>query len=108
MHRPRALAAETGQAMPHIEHEGFARLLAVVDHVEAGLDLLLHDRPDRGAAFALDLGRIDRLAAHALREQPRQRGGARQAAGMRGQNAVFAALHRSPRTRCGGTVPAAP
>ena len=95
MHRARALAAEPGQAVAHVEHEGFARLLAVVDHVEAGLDLLLHDRSHCGAAFALDLGRIDRLAAHALGIEPRQRGGARQAAGMGGQDAVFAALHRS-------------
>ncbi len=95
MHRARALAAEPGQAVAHVEHEGFARLLAVVDHVEAGVDLLLHDRAHRGAALALDLGRIDRLAAHPLREQSRQRGGTRQAAGMGGQDTLFAALHRS-------------
>ena len=40
VHRPRTDAAESGQAMAHVEHEGLARLLAVVDHVEAGLDLL--------------------------------------------------------------------
>ena len=96
MHRRAAFAAEAGEAMAHVEHEGFARLLAVVDHVEAVLDLLLHDLAHRGAACALDLVLVDRLAAHAPREQPRQRGGPRQAAGMGGQNAVFAALHRSP------------
>ena len=51
VHRARASAAEPGQAMAQIEHEGFARLLAIIDHIEAGLDLLLDDRAQAPCAL---------------------------------------------------------
>jgi hypothetical protein len=82
--------------MAHVEHEGFARLLAVVDHVEAVRDLLADALAHRGAAFTLDLGFVHGLAARAPCEQPGQRRGPRQAPGMGGQDPVFAALHFSP------------
>ena len=51
VHRARADATEAGQAVAHVEHERLARLLAVVDHVEPGLDLLADDRAHGGAAL---------------------------------------------------------
>jgi hypothetical protein len=105
LHRTRADATEAGQAVAHVEHERFARLLAVVYHVEPGLDLLADNRAHRGAALRIDLGGIDRLARQALRVEPRQRGRARQAPGMRGEDAMFAALHFRPAFRFPILVP---
>ena len=99
MHRPGADAPEAGQAVTHVEHERLARLLAVVDHVEPGLDLFADDRAHGGAALRRDLGRIDHLALQALRVEPRQRRRARQAPGMRGEDAMLAALHVRPAFR---------
>jgi hypothetical protein len=68
-------------------------LLAIIDHIEAGLDLLLDDGAQRRAPFRLDGRRIDGFAAHAPGEQRGQRRRSRQASGMRGQDAIFTALH---------------
>ena len=85
-----ARAAETGEAVAQIKHEALTALLAVVDDVDAGVDLLCHDGV---AALGLERGVVDRLATRALDIKVGQGGGPRQAAGMRGQNAMFAALH---------------
>src|SRR5206468_11445583 len=64
----------------------------------SGTPRLLHSFPTRRSSdlLRLDLGRIDRLARQALRVEPCQRSRARQAPGMRGEDAMFAALHFRP------------
>src|SRR6202165_1908410 len=56
--------------------------------------LLAHDRTHRVASRAIDLGRVDRLAAGARRIEPRQRARPRRAAGMGRQYSRGAAPHR--------------
>jgi hypothetical protein len=52
--------------MTQIEHKGFARLLAIGDHIEPGLNLLLDDCTQGGAPFRVDGRRIHGFAADAL------------------------------------------
>ena len=93
MHRSRAGAAEPGEAAPHVENERLARLLAVVDHVEPGLDLPSHDVAHGSAAQRLDRALIHGFADGAPREEGGQLCGTGQAARVRRQDAMFAALH---------------
>ena len=80
---------------PVLDVGGVARLrhLAVVDEVDAGLDLLPHDLGHRLAHALAECGRLDRhallLGVHGADEIV----GPRQGAGMRGQKALRAALH---------------
>src|SRR5439155_21184534 len=82
-------------AMAQVEKEGLALLLAIVADIDSGLDLLVDDPAKRRLAEAVEFSRVDRAAAGALDVEPGQLGRARQAAGMRRQDAVLAPLHRS-------------
>src|SRR5262249_5874492 len=85
--------AQAGEALAQIQEERLPLLLAVVADVDAGRRLLRHDRVQRVAAGGDGLGRVDRLAARARYEQAREALRARQAAGMRGEDALGAAPH---------------
>src|SRR5262245_13595692 len=80
--------------MAQIEHKGFARLLAIVDHIEPGLNLLLDDCTQGGAPCRVDGRRLHGFAANAPGKEGCQRRWARQASRMRRQDAILAALHR--------------
>ena len=88
-------AAEAGE--PVLDVGGVARLrhLAVVDDVDAGLDLLLDDLGHRRAHARGERRRIDRhallLGVHHADEIVRPR----QAAGVGGEEALGAAFHRA-------------
>src|SRR5215510_11973307 len=79
--RPLPAAAEPRQPRLEIEEERIARLLAVVADVDAGALLLAHDGRHRLASGAVDLHRVDGLAAGAQRIEPRELARPRQAAG---------------------------
>src|SRR4029077_19400738 len=85
--------ADPAHAVAEIEKEGFALLLAIVADVDAGLDLLVDDSTERRLAEPVELGPVDRAAAGALDIEMGQFGRARQAAGMRRQDALIAPLH---------------
>ena len=85
--------AEPAHAMADIEKERLALLLAVIADIDAGLDLLVDDPAQRRLAQPVEFGRIDRFAAGPPHIKPGQLRRARQTAGMRGQDAVVAALH---------------
>ena len=79
--------------MPDMQEEAFALLLAIVGDIDPGLGLFV-DNPAQGFfAEALEFGRIDQFAAGAANVQPGQLGRPRQAAGMGGQDPLFAAAH---------------
>src|SRR5260370_360985 len=91
-----AVAAEAVE--PVLDVGGVARLahLAVIDDVDAGLDLLLDDRRDRVADARFERRRVDRDAFLLGEHRPDQRLGPGQAAGMCGQEPPGAALHGRP------------
>jgi hypothetical protein len=68
-------------------------LLAVVDDVDAGFELLADDVADRAAHARLERRRIRHAARVERLERGRQVLGPRKAAGVRGQDAVGAELH---------------
>src|SRR5262249_14631552 len=65
--------------------------LAVVDDVDAGLDLLANDFRDRRGQLLRELG----FAGRSLAQQRRDLGWARKGSGVRNQNSVCASSHRS-------------
>ena len=71
----------------------FALLFAIVADVDAGLALFRHHPAKRVTPRFVDLCRVDCRAARALGIETRQRDGTRQAAGVRGQDAVAAKFH---------------
>jgi len=68
-HAPLALAAEAAHAPGRIRREPDAGLLAVVAHVDTGLDLLAHDVRNRGLRFAREGAAIDRFSPVLPHEQ---------------------------------------
>src|SRR4051812_24645896 len=87
------LATVTGHARRHVGLERDALLLAVIADVDAGVLLLVHDLGDRPVELVRHSLRIDRLSRLALDQQLGDRLVARQAADMRGQDAVAAHQH---------------
>jgi hypothetical protein len=69
-----------------------AALLAVIDDVETAFDLLLHDMPHRFAHRGGEFGALRARIFVLSQQQLHDLGGARQAAGVGGENA--AAGHR--------------
>src|SRR5262245_22114738 len=86
-------AAETAQAVPNVEHERVALLLAIVADIDAGLDLLGNTLIKRRLSFRLKDGGIDRLAARAASVKSRELSRPRKAASVSGQNPVLAVQH---------------
>ena len=94
-----ALAAVAGHARRHVGLERDALLLAIVTDVDAGILLPLHHLGDRAVEFVRHFLRIDLPVCLALDQKLGDRLVARQAADMRGQDAVAAGEHfmNSPR-----------
>lgn len=92
--RRRAGAAEAGEPVHHVHGVVGAALLAVIDDVEAAIDLLAHHMRHRfayrGGQFGAARARLCLLG----RQQLDHLGRARQTAGVGGENAVGAALHQ--------------
>ena len=83
---------EAAQPLVDIGHEARLGVFAVVDDVDAELDLLVHDLDDRRAqALLVGLRVIPRLSR--WRPSSEQIGRPRQAADMGGENAVVASFH---------------
>src|SRR5262245_32591614 len=70
--------------------EARLRLLAIADDVDPEFALLVHDLAYRLGRLAPERGGIERLPAHAREQQRREGGPSRQAARMRGENAMSA------------------
>ncbi len=87
-------SAKPAHAVADVQKEAFALLLAIVGDIDAGCGLLGDDAAQGLVAEPVDLRRIDRFAARSANIELGQLGRARQAAGMSGQDAVFAAAHR--------------
>ena len=87
-------AAPAGQPDADIGLEADARRLAVTADIDAAVELLAHQPIGRALDLAAHLGLVDRQVVVALDQKLRQFVGARQAAGMGGEDAVFAGLHR--------------
>ena len=84
---------EAAEALVDIGDEARLAELAVVDHVDAELDLPAHDLAD-GAAQPRGMGLlVDRLALLLGLDRGEQIGGPRQAADMSGENAIAACFH---------------
>jgi hypothetical protein len=81
---------DAGQALGRVGLKAHLRLLAVADHVDAGIGLLPHDRGHRRGRLARERGRVIRLAGHAGEQQRGDIVGARQAARMGGQDSLLA------------------
>ena len=81
-------AAEAAHALADIEEERLALLLAVVADIDAGGDLLAHHVARRRLAQRVELRFVDRLARARGAHKRGQSRRTRQAAGMRGQDAV--------------------
>src|SRR5262249_19621669 len=83
-----------------------AALVAVIDHVEPAGDLPGNDVGDRAANRRLELGRLGSGLFLLVQHELHHLRGARQAAGMGGEDALCAALHgilffpRPRRERC--------
>ena len=90
---PLAGAVEAPHATRRVRRKADARLLAVVADVDPALQLARDHVAHRRLSLARERRRIDRLATVLAHEQIAQRGRARQAAGMRGQDSRLAALH---------------
>ena len=92
--RPVALAAEAAQAVLDVGEEALARLLAVVADVDAGVTLLR--MTSSVAASTCAASALASTGSRLLRATNTRRARrARQAAGMRGEDARVAALHVS-------------
>src|SRR6266851_1817602 len=103
--RPRAPGRSIGarlearQALVRVVDEPWLAHFAVVDHVDAELDLLPDDLPDR-----LSEPRVMGRVVHAASRRPRldqleEVGGTGQAAGVSGEDTIRAALHGLGRGR---------
>ena len=85
------IGLEAAEPLVHVGDEARLAVFAVIDHVDAELDLLAHDLADR----ALEPTFVGLLVARGLRiHHGEQISRPRQAADMRGENAVGAAFHR--------------
>src|SRR5215475_5176178 len=95
-HPPLAGATEAAHAPGRVRGEAHARLLAVVAHVDARLQLLLHHVTHGRLGLASQSADVDGLATVLAYEQVAQGGRSGQAADVSGEDAVLAALHRIP------------
>ena len=86
-------------ALHHVVAEADLAHLAVGDDVDAGLPLARHHVDDRLLDASLQLRLVDRLFIEEIPHHAREIGRPRQAAGMRGQDAVVAPLHCLPSLR---------
>ena len=91
--QPAALAAEAAEPAPQVQYKTLALLLAVGDDVDAGGALLADHPRHRPGALGRQPRLVDGRAARASRVQLGQRRGARQAAGMSGEDAGGAGMH---------------
>ena len=86
--------SKAGQAVEHMHGVVGAALFAVVDDVDAAFDLLAHHIGDRFAHGGLERGaRAPGFLSARRASARRPSGGARQAAGVGGEDAVAAAFH---------------
>ncbi len=92
-HRGRAFALVAGEPVQYVYGVIGAALFAVIDDVDAAFDLLPHNMGHRIAHCGGELGLA--LAGGFLLGQQKfyHLGGARQAAGVGGENAICAAFH---------------
>jgi hypothetical protein len=88
-----ARAAEPGQAVLHVGRVARLAELAVVDHVDAGLGLLPHHLRHTGADARGEGGAVDRHAFLPSEHRANQVVRPREAARVRGEEPVGAALH---------------
>ena len=94
--RPLRHAAETIHALRDVGLEADTRLLAVIGAVDAHLRLFREHVGDARIHERVEAGPVDRVAAFLVEEHGAERLAARDAAGMRRQDAVDTALHRGP------------
>ena len=87
-HRRRALALVAGQAVEHVHGVVGAALLAVIDDVEAAFDLFADDDSRRLRARRLEFGAARARLLLFGQQQLHHFRGARQAAGVGGEDAV--------------------
>ncbi len=92
-HRRRALALVAGQPVEHVHGVVGAALLAVIDDIEAAFDLLADDIADGFAHGGLQFGAACAGLLLLGQQQLHDLGGARQAAGVGGEDTVRAAFH---------------
>src|SRR5262249_5532335 len=92
---------EAGETIGHVSEKARLAHLAVGDDVDAETGLPLHDLADRAAHARIVGGGIDGFTAQAAAQQRQQIVGARQAAGVRGQDPIVAAVHGARSCRCG-------
>ena len=88
-----ALSGKAGEPVEHMHGIVGAALLAVIDYVDAAFDLLLHHVRDRLADCGVKLGLACAGIVLLGKQELNHLRGARQAAGMRGENSVGTALH---------------
>ena len=84
----RRATAEAGHLMLHVGEETLTAHFAVVDEVHARFDLLCDDVLCRRFDFGFELLQIDRFATKSRAVHCAQRRGARQAAGVGGEDAL--------------------
>jgi hypothetical protein len=92
---PRRLSVDLEAAEAFVDIGDEARLaeLAVIDDVDAEIDLLADNLGDRGAQARGVRLLVDRLAPLPRLHNIEQIGGTRQAADMSGENSLAASLH---------------
>jgi len=91
-----ARLAKPEKPVHHVIAEARPAHFAVADDVDARLPLLRHGLLHSFLHTVLELRLIDRLVVELVPDHARQIVGARQAARMRGQNAIGAPLHNPP------------
>src|SRR5215469_15462123 len=90
---PLAAPAEPAHPVMVVGEETLAWLLAVVADIDTRLELLCYDPAGRLLDLALEFRGVDLLAAVSSHKQVLEPGGAGQAAGVGGQDTLFAAQH---------------
>ncbi len=90
---------DAGDAMADVGGVGRLAHLAVADDVDAGRDLLRDDIVDGLCGLGLEHRGVDTLALLLGDDEIDQRLRPRQAAGVRGENAIGAGFHFFPRVR---------
>src|SRR5215831_3701381 len=86
--------------MADVQKEPLALLLAVVAEIDPRRSLFADDPAHRLASEPVEFGRVDRFASRPAHIEAGQLRRARQAAGMRRKDAVFAAAHCPSLSRC--------
>ena len=94
--RPNQFAAEPGHALRHIHGEADARLLAVADDIDPGIELAGQHVGHRGRALAPQESLVDLFSRLLAQQQVRQMRRPRQAAAMGREDSLVAAQHGRP------------